>query len=128
MDPELGFALHAGTLAAARERAAKWGIAAEKIDDLVVKLRGAKDGGYEWVGSTSTRGLHHDRARRRQMVDEASGGRDFSAVTSVRRFDPIATPSGYGSLRIGSLLVRRLVGDLPPGTSAPMRTSSVAPQ
>jgi SAM-dependent methyltransferase len=51
LDPELGFELHAGTLAAARERAAKLGIAAEKIDDLVVNLRAAKDGSYEWVST-----------------------------------------------------------------------------
>jgi SAM-dependent methyltransferase len=49
--PELGFELHAATLAAARERAARSGIAAEKIDDLVVNLRAAKDGGYEWVST-----------------------------------------------------------------------------
>ena len=51
LDPELGFELHAGTLAAARERAAKSGIVAEKIDDLVVNLRAAKDGSYEWVST-----------------------------------------------------------------------------
>jgi SAM-dependent methyltransferase len=50
-DPELGFGLHAGTMAAARERAIALGIAAEKIDDLVLNLRAAKDDGYEWVSS-----------------------------------------------------------------------------
>jgi hypothetical protein len=50
-DPNLAFELHAGTLAAARDRAVKSGIAAEKIDDLVVNLRAAKDGGYEWVST-----------------------------------------------------------------------------
>ncbi len=40
--PELGFELHAATLAAARERAAKSGITAETIDDLVLNLRAAK--------------------------------------------------------------------------------------
>jgi SAM-dependent methyltransferase len=49
--PELGFELHAATLAAARERAAKSGIAAETIDDLVLNLRAAKRGHYEWVSS-----------------------------------------------------------------------------
>ena len=48
-DPELGFEIHAGSLAAARERAIKAGIAAEMIDDLVAILRSAKAGGYEWV-------------------------------------------------------------------------------
>jgi SAM-dependent methyltransferase len=51
VDPELGFELHAATLAAARERAAKSGIDAERIDDLVANLRAAKDGGYEWVST-----------------------------------------------------------------------------
>jgi SAM-dependent methyltransferase len=51
LDPELGFELHAATLAAARERAAKLGIAAEKIDDLLLNLRAAKSGQYEWVSS-----------------------------------------------------------------------------
>ena len=50
-DPELGFEIHAGTLAAARERAIKAGIAAEMIDDLAGRLRTAKAGGYEWVTS-----------------------------------------------------------------------------
>jgi ubiquinone/menaquinone biosynthesis C-methylase UbiE len=50
-DPELGFEIHAGSLAAARERAVKAGIAAELIDDLVARLRAAKSGGYEWVTS-----------------------------------------------------------------------------
>ena len=50
-DPELGFEIHASTLAAVKERAIKAGIAAEMIDDLVASLRGAKAGGYEWVTS-----------------------------------------------------------------------------
>ena len=50
-DPELGFEIHASTLAAARERAIKAGIAAEMIDDLAGRLRSAKAGGYEWVTS-----------------------------------------------------------------------------
>ena len=50
-DPELGFEIHASTLAAARERAIKAGIAAEMIDDLAGRLRTAKAGGYEWVTS-----------------------------------------------------------------------------
>jgi SAM-dependent methyltransferase len=51
MDPELGFELHAATLAAAAERAAKSGVAAETIDDLVLNLRAAKVGGYDWVST-----------------------------------------------------------------------------
>jgi SAM-dependent methyltransferase len=51
VDPKLCFELHAGTLAAARERAVKLGIMAEKIDDVVLKLRAAKDGGYEWASA-----------------------------------------------------------------------------
>ena len=50
IDPELGFDLHAATLAAARDRAVASGIATgQQIDDLVGDLRAAKDGGYEWV-------------------------------------------------------------------------------
>ena len=52
IDPELGFDLHASTLAAARERAVASGVAAGKqIEDLVSELRAAKGGGYEWVSS-----------------------------------------------------------------------------
>jgi SAM-dependent methyltransferase len=51
VDPEQSFDLHASTLAAARERAAKSGIAGKKIEDLVASLRAAKDGGYEWASS-----------------------------------------------------------------------------
>src|SRR5262245_43953651 len=52
VDPDLGFDLHASTLAAARERAVTSGTAAGKqVDDLVSELRAAKAGGYEWVSS-----------------------------------------------------------------------------
>jgi len=51
LDPELGFEIHAATLAAARERAAKLGIAAEKVDDLLLNLRAAKSGQYERVST-----------------------------------------------------------------------------
>src|SRR5215831_11973558 len=52
IDPELGFGLHASTLAAARERAVASGVAAGKqIDDLVSELRAAKGADYEWVSS-----------------------------------------------------------------------------
>jgi hypothetical protein len=50
-DPAIGFEIHAGSLAAARERAIEAGIAAEMIDDVVAILRAAKAGGYEWVTS-----------------------------------------------------------------------------
>jgi SAM-dependent methyltransferase len=51
LDPELGFEIHAATLAAARERAATLGIAAEKVDDLLLNLRAAKSGQYERVST-----------------------------------------------------------------------------
>lgn len=51
MDPEVGFELHAASLAAIRERATRLGVAARSVDDLVRDLRAAKDGGYEWVSS-----------------------------------------------------------------------------
>jgi ubiquinone/menaquinone biosynthesis C-methylase UbiE len=45
MEPELGFELHASTIAAARERATRIGIASdEQVDDLVRSLRAAKGG------------------------------------------------------------------------------------
>jgi hypothetical protein len=50
-DPELGFGLNSGALAAAREPAIKLGIAAERIDDLLLDLRAAQDRDYEWVSS-----------------------------------------------------------------------------
>jgi SAM-dependent methyltransferase len=50
-DPVLGFEVHAATLAAARDRAIALGIAAERIDDLLLDLRGAKSGQYEWVST-----------------------------------------------------------------------------
>jgi SAM-dependent methyltransferase len=50
-DPAIGFEIHAGSLAAARERAIEAGIAAEMIDDVVAILGAAKAGGYEWVTS-----------------------------------------------------------------------------
>jgi ubiquinone/menaquinone biosynthesis C-methylase UbiE len=50
-DPATGFEIHAGSLAAARERAIEAGITAEMIDDVVAILRAAKAGGYEWVTS-----------------------------------------------------------------------------
>ena len=50
-DPAIGFEIHAGSLAAARERAIEAGIAAEMVDDVVALLRAAKAGGYEWVTS-----------------------------------------------------------------------------
>lgn len=51
MDPELGFEVHAASLAAARERATRLGIAARRVDDLVRDIRAAADGGFEWVSS-----------------------------------------------------------------------------
>lgn len=54
MEPELGFDLHASTLAAMRERVVRSGSGAEKqIDDVVSALRAAKAGGYAWVSTVS---------------------------------------------------------------------------
>jgi SAM-dependent methyltransferase len=51
-DPEVGFELHAATIAAARERAIRSGVATEQqIDDLVGTLRAAKGGEYGWVST-----------------------------------------------------------------------------
>jgi SAM-dependent methyltransferase len=51
LEPSLGFELHAATLAASRERAARLGVAVKRIDDLVGALRAAKTGSYDWVSS-----------------------------------------------------------------------------
>jgi SAM-dependent methyltransferase len=49
-DPDQGFATHAGTLAAARERATAAGlVTGEEIDGVVSDLRAAGNGGYQWV-------------------------------------------------------------------------------
>jgi SAM-dependent methyltransferase len=51
-DPDQGFAMHAGALAAARERATAAGlVAGEEIDGLASDLRAAGNGGYQWVTS-----------------------------------------------------------------------------
>jgi SAM-dependent methyltransferase len=48
--PELGFDLHASTIAAAKSRAVQSGVASEdEIDALERALRAAKDGGHDWV-------------------------------------------------------------------------------
>jgi SAM-dependent methyltransferase len=49
VDPELGFGLHAGTMAAARERVAHSGISVEETDELVADLHAAMEGDYDWV-------------------------------------------------------------------------------
>ena len=52
MVPEVGFDLHADTLAAARQRGVASGIwTEEQVDALVNELRAAKAGGYEWVST-----------------------------------------------------------------------------
>jgi SAM-dependent methyltransferase len=48
-DPKLLFELHAGTLAAAYERAEMLGFPAERFGDLIASLRAAKEGAFEWV-------------------------------------------------------------------------------
>ena len=55
MDPEVGFDLHADTLAAARGRGVASGVwSGEQVDTLVNDLRAAKVGRYEWVSTRST--------------------------------------------------------------------------
>jgi len=51
LDPDRGFEIHAGTIAAARERGTQLGIAAERFDDLARIIEAAKGGGHEWVSS-----------------------------------------------------------------------------
>ncbi len=52
MDPEVGFDIHANTLAAVRERAIRAGVATEpEIDDLMLSLRNAKPEEHQWVSS-----------------------------------------------------------------------------
>jgi hypothetical protein len=50
-EPELGFEIHASTLAAVKQAAVQCGIAAQIIDDVLGTLRAAKAGGYEWVST-----------------------------------------------------------------------------
>jgi len=50
-EPELGFELHASTLAAVKAAAIARGIAAQAIDDVLASLRAGKAGGYEWVST-----------------------------------------------------------------------------
>jgi len=51
-NPDQGFAIHAGALAAAPERATAAGlVTGEEIDRLVSDLRTAGNGGYQWVTS-----------------------------------------------------------------------------
>jgi SAM-dependent methyltransferase len=50
LEPELGFDVHASTIAAARSRAVESGVASEaELDALERTLRAAKEGGYDWV-------------------------------------------------------------------------------
>ena len=50
--PEVGFDLHATTIAAARERATTSGVAtAREVDDLIGSLRAAQPDRHEWVTS-----------------------------------------------------------------------------
>lgn len=52
LEPEVGFDIHAGTLASVRDRATQSGIATEReIDRLLETIRAAKDEGYQWVTS-----------------------------------------------------------------------------
>lgn len=49
--PELGFEIHASTLAAFKEAAVQCGITAETVDDMIGSLRAGKGGGCEWVST-----------------------------------------------------------------------------
>jgi SAM-dependent methyltransferase len=52
MDPDVGFDLHADTLAAAKGRGVASGVwTEEQVDALVNDLRAAKAAGYEWVST-----------------------------------------------------------------------------
>ena len=48
---QLGIDIHAGTLAAVRERAMQFGVTAEEVDDLTRQLDAVKVGDYQWVSS-----------------------------------------------------------------------------
>jgi SAM-dependent methyltransferase len=49
LGPEVGFDLHAASMAAARVRAESTGVPVERIDEIVDSLRAARTGGYDWV-------------------------------------------------------------------------------
>ncbi len=50
MGPHVGFDIHANTLAVARERTIRSGVATEQqVDDLLQRLRGAKEAEHAWV-------------------------------------------------------------------------------
>jgi SAM-dependent methyltransferase len=52
VSPELGFDLHASSIAAAKSRAVQSGVASgDEIDALERALRAAKHGGFEWVST-----------------------------------------------------------------------------
>ncbi len=48
--PELGFSLHAASMAAAKERATEASVIA-RIDDIVGRIRAANPADYDWVAS-----------------------------------------------------------------------------
>ena len=47
--PEIGFGLHAASMAAARVRAESAGVPVERIDEIVASIRAAKPSDYDWV-------------------------------------------------------------------------------
>ena len=49
--PQLGFEIHAGTLAAFTGAAVQLGIAADTIDGLIGSFRAGQAGGYQWVST-----------------------------------------------------------------------------
>jgi ubiquinone/menaquinone biosynthesis C-methylase UbiE len=49
LKPEIGFDLHAASMAAARGRAEGTGVPVERVDEIVASLRAADPGDYDWV-------------------------------------------------------------------------------
>ncbi len=67
--PELGFGLHAGTLAAMRDRAIQFGVATEQeINELISVISTAKDNGAEWISSP----FYLDLTLRKPMAVDSS--------------------------------------------------------
>lgn len=50
-EPEFGFEIHAGTLAAFTGAAVQLGVPAETIDGLAGSLRAGRAAGYQWVST-----------------------------------------------------------------------------
>jgi SAM-dependent methyltransferase len=81
LDPEVGFELHASTVAAMRQRAVASGRTAESVDDLERQLRTARSSEYLWVSSP----FFLDLTLRRPVGDQRA---------AVRQRAPL----GYGAV------------------------------